>query len=102
TELLLRPRTVDAATALRLGLATAVVPDDRVLAEASELATELAQGPTMAYAAIRQALAYSASHELADSLEREAELQAQCGATQDHRNAVAAFLKKEKPAFEGR
>lgn len=102
TELLLRPRTIDAATALELGLATSVVPDDRVLAEASALAAELAKGPTMAYAAIRQALAYSASHELADSLEREAELQAQCGGTQDHRNAVAAFLKKEQPTFEGR
>lgn len=102
TELLLRPRTIDAATALELGLATSVVPDDKVLDEATALATELAQGPTIAYAAIRQALAYSASHELADSLEREAELQVRCGATQDHADAVAAFLKKEKPTFKGR
>lgn len=101
-ELLMRPGTIDSGTALELGLATKVVPDDQVLAEASALAAELARGPTMAYAAIRQAVAYSASHEIADSLEREAELQGQCGATEDHRGAVTAFVEKRKPEFEGR
>src|SRR5690606_24456899 len=67
-ELLMRPRTVDAATALELGLATRVVPDDQVLTEATALAAELARGPTMAYAAIRQAVHYAASHEIPDSL----------------------------------
>ncbi|MQA80832.1 MAG: enoyl-CoA hydratase [Streptosporangiales bacterium] len=100
-ELLMRPGTIDSATALDLGLATKVVPDDQVLAEAGALAAELAHGPTMAYAAIRQAVGYSASHEIADSLEREAELQAQCGATEDHRGAVTAFIEKRKPEFHG-
>lgn len=101
-ELLMRPSTIDAATALDLGLVTKVVPDDQVLAEARALATELAQGPTMAYAAIRQAVYYSASHEIPDSLERESELQAQCGATEDHQGAVRAFLGKQQPEFHGR
>ncbi|MQA06169.1 MAG: enoyl-CoA hydratase [Streptosporangiales bacterium] len=101
-ELLMRPETIDADTALQLGLATKVVPDEELLDTAGSLAAELAAGPTMAYAAIRQAVSYAAAHEVADALDREAELQAQCGATEDHRDAVRAFLKKEKPEFRGR
>lgn len=101
-ELLMRPGTVDAARALELGIATKVVPDDQVLTEARALAGELAQGPTVAYAAIRQAVHYAASHEIPDSLSREAELQAQCGATEDHKGAVRAFLDKQRPEFHGR
>lgn len=101
-ELLLRPRTVGAAEALSLGLATRVVPDDQVLPESLEFARELAAGPTVAYAAIRDALAHSASHDLADSLAHEADLQARCGDTEDHRAAVAAFLAKQRPEFRGR
>lgn len=100
-ELLMRPGTIDAVTAAELGLASQVVPDDRLHTAAGDLAKELAEGPTMAYAAIRQAVRYSASHEVADSLEREAELQAQCGATEDHRNAVLAFVNKQQPEFHG-
>lgn len=101
-ELLLRPRTVGASEALAIGLANRVVPDDRLVEEAAELAQELAQGPTLAYAAIRHALEYSAGHDLADSLAHEAELQAECGSTADHRAAVDAFLRKERPEFHGR
>lgn len=101
-DLLLRPRTVGAAEALALGLATRVVPDDRLDEEVSALAQELAHGPTLAYAAIRDALEYSCGHGLADSLAHEAELQARCGSTADHRAAVDAFLRKERPEFQGR
>lgn len=101
TELLLRPRTVGAAEALEIGLANRVVPDERLGDEASTLALELAAGPTIAYGAIRSALAYSAGHGLADSLAYEAQLQAECGSTADHRAAVDAFLRKEQPEFHG-
>ncbi|MGH8823456.1 MAG: enoyl-CoA hydratase-related protein [Jiangellaceae bacterium] len=101
-ELLLLPRTVAADEALALGLATEVVPDDDVLDRAAELARQLAAGPTAAYAAIRRALSYSATHDLAESLTLEAELMGLTGATEDHRGAVAAFLAKERPTFTGR
>ena len=46
TELLLLGDPVDAETALRIGLATRVVPKDKVLEEATALARRLADGPT--------------------------------------------------------
>jgi len=101
-ELLLFPRTVGAEEALALGLATKVVPDDELPAAAAELAARLAAGPTMAYAAIRQALAFSQTHDLASSLAHEAELMGRTGRSADHAAAVRSFLAKEPPTFEGR
>jgi 2-(1,2-epoxy-1,2-dihydrophenyl)acetyl-CoA isomerase len=101
-ELLLFPRTVAADEALTLGLATKVVPDDELPAAAAELAARLAAGPTMAYAAIRDSLAFSQTHDLAESLEHEAGLMRRTGQSADHAAAVQSFLAKEQPAFEGR
>jgi 2-(1,2-epoxy-1,2-dihydrophenyl)acetyl-CoA isomerase len=101
-ELLMQPSTVPAARALELGLATEVVDAAAVLTTAQELAAKLAAGPTVAYGAIRRALAFSAGHGIEESLAFEGEMMALTGSTLDHRNAVQAFLAKEKPAFEGR
>ena len=101
-ELLLQPATIPAQRALELGLATQVVEQSAVLATAQELATQLAAGPTVAYGAIRRALAFSAGHGIEESLEHEGEMMALTGATDDHREAVRSFLAKEKPTYEGR
>ena len=101
-ELLLQPSTIPAERALELGLATQVVEQSEVLATAQELATQLASGPTVAYGAIRRALAFSAGHGIEESLEHEGEMMALTGSTDDHRNAVRSFLAKETPTFEGR
>jgi 2-(1,2-epoxy-1,2-dihydrophenyl)acetyl-CoA isomerase len=101
-ELLLLPRTVRADEALALGLATEVVPADTVLARAGEIARQLAAGPTLAYGAIRQALAFSAANGLAESLANEGDLMRFTGSTEDHRAAVTAFLAKRTPEFHAR
>ncbi|GAA3110756.1 MULTISPECIES: enoyl-CoA hydratase-related protein [Nonomuraea] len=98
-ELMLLGEPLDAARALELGLVTRVVPAEDVLKTATDLAVRLAQGPTLAYGATKRALAYAATHALADSLAMEADLQDQCVATQDHLNATRAFLAKEQPTF---
>jgi 2-(1,2-epoxy-1,2-dihydrophenyl)acetyl-CoA isomerase len=101
-ELLMMPRTVKAEEALRLGLATEVVPDDKLAERGLEVARMLADGPTQAYAALRQSVVYAASHDLETSLDREAELMALTGGTADHHEAVDAFVAKRKPDFSGR
>jgi 2-(1,2-epoxy-1,2-dihydrophenyl)acetyl-CoA isomerase len=101
-ELLYFPRTIPAAEALDLGLATSVVPAADVEQEATALAQRLAAGPTLAYGAVRRSVEHSAGHDLDSSLEFEAQMMARTGATQDHRRAVASFVAKEKPVFEGR
>ena len=101
-ELLLSARTVDAQEALAIGIATEVVPDDRLEARVAEVAAKLAAGPTLAYASLRRAVAFSATHDLATSLDHEARLMELTGASHDHAAAVAAFLAKEPPTFQGR
>lgn len=102
TELLMFPRTVKSDEALALGLATTVVPDEDFLEAVRSMATRLAHGPTIAYASIRRALAFSSTHDFETSLTNEAHKMEVTGATADHRAAVDAFLAKEKPVFEGR
>lgn len=101
-DLLFFPRTVGADEALSLGLATRVVPDDELPAAAAELAARLASGPTRSYAAIRRALLFSQTHDLAESLAHEAELMGSTGRSEDHAAAVQSFLAKEQPTFHGR
>ncbi|MGH3358495.1 MAG: enoyl-CoA hydratase/isomerase family protein [Nocardioidaceae bacterium] len=101
-ELLLLPRTVRADEAKQIGLATDVVAADDLAERVRELARTLASGPTLAYASIRRALAYSATHGLSESLEYEGRMMALTGASSDHRTAVDAFLEKRAPDFEGR
>ena len=101
-ELLYFPTTVTAADALALGIATTVVPADDFEATVAELANRLANGPTVSYGSIRQSVSYAAGHPFEDALANESRMMAKTGATQDHRNAVAAFVAKEKPEFIGR
>jgi 2-(1,2-epoxy-1,2-dihydrophenyl)acetyl-CoA isomerase len=101
-ELLLFPRNVSAQEALDLGVAHRVVPAGELRAEAEKAARRLASGPTVAYAALKEAMAYGLTHTLDETLEKEDELQTRAGRSEDHRIAVRAFLAKEKPAYVGR
>jgi 2-(1,2-epoxy-1,2-dihydrophenyl)acetyl-CoA isomerase len=100
-ELLMLAEPIDAERAAGFGLLHRVVADDELATEAAGLAARLAAGPTAAYAAIKEALAFAATHTLAESLEKEAELQAWLGKTADHRAATEAFVNKQKPVYEG-
>jgi 2-(1,2-epoxy-1,2-dihydrophenyl)acetyl-CoA isomerase len=102
TAMMMLAEPVRAAEALEMGMVNAVVPDDRVLATAQELAARLAAGPTVAYGAIKESLAFGESMSLEQTLAKEDELQARCGATEDHRVATAAFVAKQRATFHGR
>lgn len=101
-ELLMMPRTVPAEEALSMGMATRVVPADRLSEEVSTLAGTLAQGPTLAYGAVRRSVAFGATHSLRETLKFEGEMMARTGSSQDHRDAVSAFVDKQRPTFRGR
>ena len=101
-ELLYFPRTIGSKESLELGLATTVVGPEEFEGEVAALARRLADGPTVSYGAIRRSVEFSAGHGFAESLEFEGSMMTLTGSTEDHRNAVEAFVKKEKPVFEGR
>jgi 2-(1,2-epoxy-1,2-dihydrophenyl)acetyl-CoA isomerase len=102
-ELLLLAEPVRAEAAYGMNLLTRLVEDDeQVLPAAQELAARLAAGPTVAYGAIKRELSIGDAGTLSDALAAEAQAQSICGATADHKGAVASFLAKQQPVFEGR
>ncbi|WP_457781401.1 2-cyclohexenylcarbonyl CoA isomerase [Streptomyces olivaceus] len=101
-DLLLFPRSIAAQEAYDLGIASRVVPAAERRAEAEKTARALAEGPTVAYAALKEATAYGLTHSLSETLDKEDELQSRAGASEDHAIAVRAFVEKEKPKYLGR
>ena len=102
-ELLLLAEPVRSGPAYEMGLLSRLVDDDDlVLPTALELAARLAKGPTVAYGAIKRELSVGDTGTLSDALAAEAQAQSICGATSDHKEAVASFVAKQKPVFEGR
>ncbi|WP_333738027.1 enoyl-CoA hydratase/isomerase family protein [Streptomyces sp. IBSBF 2806] len=101
-DLLLFPRSIKAQEAYELGIASRIVPADALRAEAEKVARALAAGPTVAYAAIKEAVAYGSTHTLSETLDKEDELQTRAGASEDHAIAVRAFVQKETPKYLGR
>ncbi len=93
--------TIDAATALSLGLVDFVVPDEAVQSEAARLAKELATGPTEALGAIKRLFCQTADRPFESQLEEEAQTLAAISRTVDAREGVKAFVQKRKPVFVG-
>ncbi|MCZ9338857.1 enoyl-CoA hydratase-related protein, partial [Streptomyces sp. TRM76130] len=91
-DLLLFPRTVTAQEAYELGIANRLVPAGELRAEATKTARALAEGPTVAYAALKESIAYGLTHSLRETLEKEDELQSRAGSSEDHGIAVRAFV----------
>lgn len=101
-EMMLLATPVDAEKALAIGMVTQVVADEDLLATAKELAARMAAGPTTAYARIKAALLLAGGSDLPTALAEESRGQAAAGATDDHREAVDAFVSKRKASFKGK
>ncbi len=99
TELAMTGDPLSADDAHRLGLVSAVVPPDQLMAAALERARQLAQGPRQTYALIKAGMERALDLDLEQTLELEAQLQALAGRTPDAREAIQAFLEKRKPVF---
>ncbi|MGE0701828.1 MAG: enoyl-CoA hydratase-related protein, partial [Hyphomicrobiaceae bacterium] len=101
-ELMLTAERVSARRALEIGLVSRVVEDGKLLDEAFALARSLAAGPSVAIGYIKDNLddAFSISH--AEAIDREAERLMRTQGTDDHKEAVRAFVDKRPPVFKGR
>ena len=100
-ELMLSNRRLSAAEAHALGIVERVVPDDDLMAEAEKLALALADGPTLAFGAVKKLLLASQNAKLEDQLDAETNAIVSMTRTSDGREGVAAFRDKRKPSFRG-
>lgn len=94
-EWLMLGETIDAATAERLGLLNRVVPHEELETATSDLVKRLLDRSTGALGAIKALLYEGQSHDIAASLEQEAQALGKAFTSQEHRRAVAAFLARK-------
>lgn len=102
SELLLLGEPVTAQRALAIGLANAVVEDNELSAQTSELARRLADGPALAYAATKMLLAKQTDMNLSAALELDSMTQALLMKSADHAEFYAAFREGREPKWSGR
>jgi enoyl-CoA hydratase/carnithine racemase len=101
SELLYTGRAMNGEEAERWGFFNRLAAPDTVLADASALARELADGPTFAHAMTKRMLEMEWAMSVEQAIEAEAVAQALCMETEDFARAFRAFAAKQKPVFEG-
>lgn len=101
-ELFYTARRVSAAEALELGLVNEVVPFADLAARTAELAGAIAAGPPVAIRFMKENLNRAMTCDLRTCLGMEADRMVRSTRTDDHREAVAAFLAKRPAQFTGR
>jgi 2-(1,2-epoxy-1,2-dihydrophenyl)acetyl-CoA isomerase len=100
-ELMLTNRRLSAAEAQAMGIIERVVPDEDLMAEAEKIARTLANGPTLAFGAVKKLLLASQTAQLEDQLDAETSAIALMTTTHDGREGVMAFREKRAPNFKG-
>ncbi len=98
-ELMFTADRVDAETCARIGLVNRVFPDESLRSEAAAFAARLAAGPREALALIKRNLERALTSDFLPALDQEAELLVRAAGTEDHREAVRAFIEKRPPQF---
>lgn len=99
-EMMLLGDKISAATALQWGLVNRVVPADRLMSEAFELAERLAKGPR-SLGLIRELGWQAVDGDYEAALLDERRLQKAAGETDDFLEGVAAFRAKRPARFAG-
>lgn len=102
-ELILTARNINAQRALEIGLVSHVYPAEEMLDRALELADAIAANAQVAVRQSKAAVRRGLQADMATGVAYESEAFGLCFATEDQKDAMAAFLKKEKlPGFKNK
>jgi 2-(1,2-epoxy-1,2-dihydrophenyl)acetyl-CoA isomerase len=101
-ELYFTSEVLDWARLEALGLANRVVPDTALREETMALARRLGAGPRVAWRYMKRNMKAAEEGTLADALDAEAIGMMRCRETEDHQEALRAFVEKRPPVFSGR
>ncbi len=101
SELLYLGRSMNGDEAQQWGFFNRLVAPDQLAQAATQLAQEIAAGPSFANGITKAMLHQEWSMSIDQAIEAEAQAQALCMQTEDFRRAYRAFVAKQKPVFEG-
>lgn len=102
SEMILTGDSYPAARMLEWGLVSQLVPGERLLESAQQLARRITVNPARSLRLAKRLLREGQQQRLSDVLELSAAFQALAHETADHEEAVDAFLGKRPPQFRGR
>jgi len=95
-ELIFTGRQVKADEAEKIGLVDAVAPQDSLMEEAMKLAEQIAKNAPFAVRQSKSAINRGCQCDIATGLAYEAEAFGLCFSTEDQKDAMTAFVNKEK------
>jgi enoyl-CoA hydratase/carnithine racemase len=98
-EMMFTSDRIDATRAEKLGLVNRVVADAELATAARTLAQQIADGPADAIRMMKQNLNEVSSLDYFGAIDREAERIVQLSTSENHKEAVRAFVEKRKPVF---
>jgi len=101
-DLLLTGRIFDAAEALKMGLINEIVPPEKLLDRARELAAQLAENSPLSLFNTKRLLTAHARDELDTQIEAAIRENAGIRESADFREGISSFLEKRKPQWTGR
>jgi len=101
-EMILSGDPIDAAEAFRVGLVNRILPLDRLMPAARELAGRIAARGPLAVQAAKRAVLQGLAHGLAAGMALEDKLFREVAASEDAREGPQAFAEKRTPRYRGR
>ena len=101
SELLYTGRSMGGEEGERWGFFNRLCEPEALLDQALSLARDLRAGPTFANGITKTMLHQEWAMSVEQAIEAEAQAQALCMLTQDYRRAYEAFVKRERPVFQG-
>ena len=97
-ELIFTAQNIDANEALRIGLVSKVVPGEELMGAAMEMADKIAKNAQVAVRQSKSAINRGMQCDMETGTSYESQAFAICFSTEDQKDAMTAFVNKEKPA----
>jgi enoyl-CoA hydratase/carnithine racemase len=101
-ELLFTGKWIDANEAYRIGLINAIVPPDKLITAAKEMADTICKAGPLAVQAAKEAMIRGTSTSLEEGLQIETELEARTLKTEDFIEGTSAFIEKRTPNYKAK